>query len=558
MSIEKKYLLLLSMGISQIIFGTNAHKAYAQNFDGQELFLPEVNLEYVENGLVQADYRYNKLNIVPSGFGNDRQYVVELLKRNDFEKAVTTANEINSTGVNWQVSNAIISSYMARYGECEKAIDLAGRILKTREKYKHKKKYNEKDIDFTFKNMAIAYALCGKLEDAVRLIKGYKEEAERIGDTRNSKKNYYNKIVWKSGVYSAIGASLYMANQKNDAAAYFDYAISLNEKSAGFQKREGYDAIIYSYIQAGLIREAILFSEKVSSDRETYQSLLMSAAYYGDFELVQEMMLNPSIEGKVENAYVKAIILLIDRKSKNPFFRLDLFLRMLFENISLKQNEDNSYIMASMHIAKMYAQRGSNSVANEVMRTVETWVKKTHSISDMPLAYPEQIAKAYTVIDRNPFRAYQVMTDWGYPANKDSEAWGYIIGSAKVEGDDKLLDQVVRGLKRDYPAIKKYSDRKQKYIAGEVKFYSEIGDHEKAAQAAKKVQGFRNRNWSFRSVHASAANESKDEKAFNNFRVSGDEKRLKLDMNPYAINRQKQQAESMKSIMVSMKDIIGK
>ncbi len=546
MPIKKIYLSFLCLVFSLMLLSVTASAVCAHNLSEKEQLLPTVNLEESTNEYVPEGSYYKEIKNIPNGLSRDqRQYIIELLKKHKIAQAVNTANQINKTGIFWQGEHSVISLYMARYGECKKATDIVSAILKSKEKYEHK----GQDIDFTVKNMAVANALCGKLANAANLIKTYNEEAEIIGTTYKSKKAFYKKIAWKSDIYSAVGAYLYLANHKDDSAIYFDYSISLNEKSSGFKKSEGYDNIIYNYILSGQVREAYELAKKSSNNREIYQSILMAAAYNEDMPLIKEMMLSPRIEKYVQNAYANAIVLLISRKEKNPYFDLKPFLTDLFKDLRGRQRKDNRHVIASIYIAKIFGKRGHKTDANDIMKAAEAWLKQTYSSSNMPPEYADEIAKTYVIIDKSPYRAYEAMTSWSYPANKEAKAWGYIVGAAKLTNDQNFLDRVVRGLKRDYPSLRKYNDRNKVYLGAEAEFFAEIGEYEKSAHAIDKIQGLSSKEILYRSIHAIAKNESREEMAFKDFQITGDKSNLKLGVNPYYIKIRKQKMMSMMGSM---------
>jgi hypothetical protein len=114
--------------------------------------------------------------------------------------------------------------------------------------------------------------------------------------------------------------------------------------------------------------------------------------------------------------------------------------------------------------------------AEKSLNLAITQLDKFYPSKHKPEEFKDTIAEAYVLVDGNPYRAFNFLMNKEYFGAVDSPAWGYVIGSAKLNGDRDLLKRIDGILKEK----SFYAYKNNLYRSGEVDFYINAGEFDKA------------------------------------------------------------------------------
>ena len=340
----------------------------------------------------------------------------------------------------------------AQSGDCERALELADWAFRPSFVETLAGDRPQHGATTALKALVQAYARCGAVERAEEVAEAY---------APSSKPEAY-----RADVESTIAASLWLSGDHAEAERYFakarDRADGLDE---GVQRRAALRRIAFNQIAAGRDDEAletiramgIAFETFLDPPRRYFEyeevvengTLVVQLASKGRWELADATLAGTT---KITSYYPHALIALqieriasLDRATRLQ--RLDAL--SLFDE---KEWSDQSAVL----LARAYADLGEEAQAIAILDGLLEEGHGVITLSDTRwiTSTPGEILKSYVLMGR-PQEALDKVAGEGFDELRVfqlPQAWGALIGYARLHGDEALRRQVEPRLEEDHPS----------------------------------------------------------------------------------------------------------
>ncbi len=418
---------------------------------------------------------------------NINEYIADLLDFNAYEEARKTTEKIT---LPWPRIKAEIrlANYLSIHGECRKSETYFDHVLSNPEFKMAYNRTGRKDradhIIYNLSSLISAMELCGLHARSNELIKGFRGSAIQYAELglfasneTNEEFLYRQKIEFLVAVYSKIGADLIASGKAGNGQDFIEYATKLILVQENDVKGKAFYPLYFNLLQADLIDQAQELLEQIQGADFDY-----SEAYY----LAQAYALHDK----------KNEVFGIGEKTRGRLFGLDSRAGMIspqslyfltngrspaeiasIKKLFIKTPYSNAVnINGYAYLAMAEAAALRKDEAEKSLNLAITQLDKFYPSKHKPEEFKDTIAEAYVLVDGNPYRAFNFLMNKEYFGAVDSPAWGYVIGSAKLNGDRDLLKRIDGILKEK----SFYAYKNNLYRSGEVDFYINAGEFDKA------------------------------------------------------------------------------
>lgn len=343
--------------------------------------------------------------------------------------------------------------------------------------------------------------LCGFHNRAAEIIRRHPGSSVKYIDIGPFAKNeteeqfqYRQKIEFIASAYSQTGIDFLAAGNVEIANEYLKYAESVVLSQQGDVRDRIYMPVYKNLLQADLLDQAYNFLKKVHGSELNYKDTYYLSQAYGlaeetdkVFEIAKQ---TTGLWGNTRSGrgmIAPGAIEFLTKRNVSP-----AYLDQLEQAISQSPYREAENINALIELALANAEAGRKDRADRLIEIARNDLSKffnNPALSNWE-SRAENIAEAYVLIDKAPYRAFEFLTDKKYFRGvNNNQSWGYVMGIAKMINDQSFLNKIDEYLKQESVGPVRYDF----YHAGEAKYLIRIGEFEKASSLLllKEIEGYK-------------------------------------------------------------------
>ncbi len=414
---------------------------------------------------------------------NSGKYIGYFLFFDAYEEAERIAEKIKTLKAKTRLAR-----YFSIHGVCKDTKSLADEVLKQSDSYV--------PLD-----AISALELCGFHDRAAEIIRQHPGSSAKYIDIGPFAKNeteeqfqYRQKIEFIADAYSQMGIDFVTAGDISAANEYIQYAESIILSQKGDARIRAYRPVYVNLLQAGLLDEAFNFLQKVHDSALNYKDTHYLSKAYGlagradkVFEIAKQTTGLWDDTRSGHGMIAPGAIEFLTKRNASPAY-LDQLEETMFQHPYKEAENVNAFI--ELAVANAWA--GRKDRADRLIQIAQDDLNKffKNPVLSNWESRAQSIAEAYVLIDKNPYRAFEFLTDKKYFRGvQNNQSWGYAIGAANMIGDQLFLEKIDGYLRQESSGPVRYDF----YHAGEVEYLIKIGEFEKALSLLqlKEVEGYK-------------------------------------------------------------------